>query len=140
MKQISIYLEFWEYLRAFGLKTIEIIQLKKDWNHRVLPTEFTIIETFNHVVQSIFEDAGTWFLKDSKKYSPTNDPKHDLNCAIDRMMQAIQDFDNEKIEEEFAFQWGEKTTIKDAIKQNIFHVIGHFGQLRERVGILKRNP
>ena len=55
MNQISIYIEFWEYLRAFGFKTIEIIELEKAWNHRVLPTEFTIIETFNHVIQ-IFID------------------------------------------------------------------------------------
>lgn len=140
MKQISIHIEYWDYIRDFGLKTIKIIESENAWNFRVLPSEFTIIQTFNHTNQAIFEDAGTWFLKDSKKFAPTNVPKNDFIRSIDRMKQAIQDFGNEKLDEEFTFQWGEKTTIRDAIKQNLFHAVNHFGQLRERVGISKRNP
>ncbi len=139
MKKITTYVDFWEYLRKNGLKTIQIIDSEKAWNYRNLTGEFSIIDTFNHTIQAIFEDAGSWFLKDSKKFEPTNDPKNDLNRSINRMLQAIQDFDDEKLEEEFTFQWGEKTTIKDAIKQNLFHAVGHFGQLRERVGMKKRN-
>lgn len=138
MKQISVYIDFWEYLRSYGIKTIEIIESKSAWNQKVSQTEFTINQTFNHTIQSIFEDAGTWFLKDSKKYVPSGNQKEDLCIAIERMIQAIKDFDDKKLEEEFTFQWGEKTIIKDAIKQNIFHAVGHFGQLRERIGLLKR--
>ena len=139
MKKITVYIDFWDYLRKHGLKTIQIIDSENAWDYRVSPGEFSIIETYNHAVQAIFEDAGTWFLKDSKKYIPTNNPIKDLNRSIDRMIQAIQDFDNRKLKEEFTFQWGEKTTIENAIKQNLFHAVGHFGQLRERVGIKKRN-
>ena len=139
MTEISVYIEFWEYLRIFGLKTIEKIESNNAWNYRVSQREFSVIQTFNHTIQAIFEDAGTWFLKDNKKFLPSDNPKNDLNRSIDRMIEAIQDFDSEKLSEEFTFQWGEKTIVKDAIKQNIFHAINHFGQLRERTGIFKRN-
>ncbi|MHA1953805.1 MAG: hypothetical protein ACW96U_07660 [Candidatus Heimdallarchaeaceae archaeon] len=139
MKEISVYVEFLEYLRLFGLKAIEFIESEKAWNFRLSQNEFSIIQTFQHILQAIYEDAGTWFIKDSKRFTPTDDPKDDLNRSIERMIQAIQEFDNEKLSEEFTFQWGEKTIVKDAIKQNLFHAISHFGQLRERVGISKRN-
>ena len=138
MNIISVYIEFWEYFRIFGSKTIEIIESESAWNFKVSQSEFSIIQTFDHTIKAIFEDAGTWFLKDSKKYQPSMDPKNNLNQAIDRMIEAIRNFDNKKLGEEITFQWGEQTTVKDAIKQNIFHAINHFGQLRERVGILKR--
>ncbi|NPD89271.1 MAG: hypothetical protein HGN29_11145 [Asgard group archaeon] len=140
MKEISVYIEFWEYLRSFGLKTIEIVESEDAWNYKISQTEFSIIQTFNHTNQAIFEDAGSWFLKDSKKFSPTSNQKNNLNLSIGRMISAIQNFDEKKLEEEFTFQWGDRTTIKDALKQNLFHAISHFGQIRERVGLLKRNP
>ena len=139
MNQISVYIDFWEYLRVYGSKTIEKIESENAWNYKNSENEFSIIQTFNHTLQAIFEDAGTWFLKDSKKYKSTDNQKDDLDRSIDRMIQAIKDLKDENLEEEFAFQWGEKTTTKDAIKQNMFHAVSHFGQLRERIGILQRN-
>ena len=139
MKEISIYLEFWDYLLDYGLKTIEVIESENAWNYQISPKEFSVIDTFNHAVRAVFEDAGNWFLKDSQKYASTNNPKHDLIQVIKRMKIAIQDFSKEELESKLTFQWGEETTIKDAIKQNMFHALCHFGQLRERVGIHRRN-
>ncbi|MCG3227676.1 MAG: DinB family protein [Candidatus Heimdallarchaeota archaeon] len=139
MKQISVYIEFLEYLRIFGLKTIKRIKSKDAWNYKISQTEFSIIQTLYHTIQAIYEDAGNWFLKDSKKFIKSDDPQNDLNLSIDRMIHAVQDFDEEKLSEAFTFQWGETTTVKEAIKQNIFHTVNHFGQLRERMGILERN-
>ena len=111
MKQISVYIEFLEYLRVFGLKTIEKIKSMDAWSYRVSETEFSINQTFYHTIQAIFEDAGNWFHKDSKKFSKSDDPQNDLNLSIDRMILAVQDFDEEKLSEE----------------------------LRERIGIFERN-
>jgi uncharacterized damage-inducible protein DinB len=139
MKQIFVYIEFWEYLRFYGLKTIELIESEEAWNQKLSEGEFTVLQTFNHTVKSIFEDAGTWFLKDSMKYEPSTNPKLDLSQSIDRMIQAIQGFDKKDLNQELIFQWGDKTTVKGAIRQNIFHAVSHFGQLRERVGLLRRS-
>jgi hypothetical protein len=139
MNKITVYLEFWEYLRSYGSKTIMLIDSGNAWDLKVKQTEFTIKQTFDHIIQSIFEDAGTWFLKDLKKFISTDSPKNDLNKSINRMIEAIKDFNNEDLEKNLTFQWGEETTIKDAIKQNIFHAVSHFGQLKERVGFLRRN-
>ena len=139
MSQINVFLQMLEYLRKKGLKTIEMIENENAWNFRITPKEFSVQETFLHTVKSIFEDAGNWFLCDSKSFEASNNPVEDFNKSIDRMVVAIMDFTNEKISENFIFQWGEKTTVGGAITQNIFHAAEHFSQLRHRVGISQRN-
>ena len=139
MSQINVFLQILEYLRKKGLQTIEVIENESAWNYRVAPKEFSVLETFHHTVKSIFEDAGNWFLNDTKPFKASDNPIADLNKSINRMVVAIKDFTNEKISEDFVFQWGEKTTIRGAITQNLFHAVEHFSQLRHRVGIYKRN-
>ena len=139
MSQINVFLQNLEYLRKKGLKTIEVIENENAWNYKVAPEEFSVQETFHHTVKSIFEDAGNWFLNDSKQFTVSDNPVEDLNKSINRMYEAIKDFTDEKLSEDFVFQWGEKTTIGGAIAQNIFHAVEHLSQLRHRVGIYKRN-
>ena len=139
ISQINVFLQILEYLRKKGLKTIEMIENENAWNYRVAPKEFSVLETFHHTVKAIFEDAGNWFLNDSKPFKTSDNPIVDLNKSIDRMVAAIKDFTDEKISEDFVFQWGEKTTIGEAITQNLFHAAEHFSQLRGRVGICTRN-
>lgn len=139
MGQINIYLELWEYLRHHGLKTIQVIEKANAWDYRVTPNEFSVRETFHHTVGVIFEDAGNWFLKDPTSFKPSGDPREDLNRTINRMIHAIEDFQDEDLNTEFIFQWGEKTTVAGAIRQNLFHAVGHFSQLRNWAGLYKRN-
>ena len=138
MSRILTYLKEWEYLREIGLKTIDIIDTSNSWDYRLNQNEFSVRETFRHAVQSIFEDAGNWFLDDSTRFQPSDNPSHDLLMSIDRMVDAIIDFDDDDLERSFTFPWGEKTTVEGAICQNLFHAIAHFGQIRERAGVAKR--
>jgi uncharacterized damage-inducible protein DinB len=138
MSRIDVYLEFWDYLRHHGLKTIEVVENAKAWDYRINSNEFSVRETFRHTVQAIFEDAGNWFLKDSTRFIPTTSSADDFHRAIDRMTAAIQDFSDENLSSDFTFQWGEKTTIGGAIRQNLFHAIGHFSQIRNWVGVYRR--
>ncbi|MFX1563243.1 MAG: hypothetical protein ACFFDP_08040 [Promethearchaeota archaeon] len=139
MSKIEFYRELWEYLRLDGKKTIEKIKEAKAWEYRINPAEHSVRETFYHAIQAIYEDAGNWFLKDSTRFSPSKDPLVDLDTAINQMIRAIQNFQDEELDNEFTFQWGEKTTISGAIMQNLFHAVGHFSQLRNWVGLYLRS-
>lgn len=139
MGKIQVYLELWEYLRQHGLKTIQVIEDSNAWDYRINPNEFSVRGTFRHTVQAIFEDAGNWFLKDPTRYKPSDNPIDDLNKSVDRMIHVIETFQDQHLDDEFTFQWGEKTTVAGAIRQNLFHAIGHFSQLRNWVGIYKRS-
>ncbi|NHJ31315.1 MAG: DinB family protein [Asgard group archaeon] len=138
MTKIKIYIDFWQYFKKTGYKTIAKIDEEKAWNFKVSSKEFTIRETYNHTLQAIFEDAGNWFLKESKKFNPTNVPTADLERVVNRMINAIETLNDSQLEDEFTFQWGEKTIVKEAIMQNLFHAVGHFAQLRERCGLKSR--
>ncbi len=139
MNQIDVYVELWNYLRHHGLKTIEVIENAKAWDYQIYANEYSVKSTFYHTVQSIFEDAGNWFLNDSTRFSPTDNPADDLNRAIDRMISAITNFSDEDLHSDFTFQWGEQTTIGGAIRQNLFHAVGHFSQIRNWVGVYRRS-
>ncbi len=138
MSRINVYLDLWEDLRTIGEKTIQVIDNAMGWDFRINPKEYSVYETFRHTVQAIFEDAGNWFLGDSTRFTPSNDQKADLTKAINRMKQAIANFQDHDLTREFTFQWGEKTTIGGAILQNLFHTIGHFAQIRNWVGLYQR--
>ncbi len=138
MPKIDVYLEFWEYLRHHGLKTIHVIDHADAWDFRVTPQEYRVQDTFRHTIQSIYEDAGNWFLNDPTRFTPSDNHTADLNRAINRMIHAIKSFQDEDLDREFTFQWGEKTTIGGAIRQNLFHAIGHFSQLRNWAGLRQR--
>ena len=138
MSRVLAYLREWEYLRSIGIKTIDVINSSNTWEYRLSPKEFSVRETFRHTVKAIFEDAGNWFLDDSSRFQPSEDPHHDLLRSIDRMINAIKEFQDIDLEKSFAFPWGEQTTVEGAIQQSLFHTIAHFGQLRERIGVAKR--
>lgn len=138
MSRVLAYLKEWEYLRRIGLKTIDVINASNTWEYRLKPKEFSVRETFRHTIQSIFEDAGNWFLDDSSRFQPSEDPYHDLHISVDRMINAIKEFNDTDLEKPFTFPWGERTTVENAIQQNLFHAIGHFSQLRERTGVATR--
>lgn len=138
MTRIEVYLELWDYLRHHGLKTIEVIDEAEAWDYRVNPNEHSVSETFHHTVQAIFEDAGNWFLEDSARFEPSSSPSDDLDRAVDRMTSAIRHFSDEELNSDFKFQWGETTTIEGAVRQNLFHAVGHLSQLRNWVGIYRR--
>ena len=136
--QISVYLDEWEYLRQIGIKTLKVVSNAGAWNYRFAEREFTVKDTIRHVIQAIFEDAGNWFLNESKRFEESNDSAQDLNQAVDRMILAISYLDDSDLEKEFTFPWGAETTYAGAIQQSLFHAIGHFGQIRERAGIHSR--
>ncbi|MFX0168961.1 MAG: hypothetical protein ACFE89_06310 [Candidatus Hodarchaeota archaeon] len=138
MTAIAVIVRLWEELRRHGAQTIEVIENARCWEFQVNEHEYSVRQTFNHTVQAIFEDAGNWFLNDSTRFSPSQLPKADLNRAIDRMIDAIKDFSDDKLSMAFTFQWGEHSTVEGAILQNLFHAIGHFSQLRNWVGIHRR--
>lgn len=139
MGQINVYTHLWEHLRLQGLRTINAIEKGDAWDYRVNINEFSVRETFQHTVKAIFEDAGTWFLKDSTSYQPSGTTIDDLNSAVDRMIRAIATLSDNDLSAEFTFQWGEKATVVGAIQQNLFHAVGHFSQLRNWIGIYSRN-
>ena len=139
MSRIDVYLELWDYLRKQGLQTIKVVETAEAWDFRINSNEFSVRETFRHTVQAIFEDAGNWFLKDSIRFIPTGRPVEDFNKAIDRMISAIRDFSDGDHSSSFTFQWGEKTTIGGAIRQNLFHAVGHFSQIRNWAGVYRRS-
>jgi hypothetical protein len=138
MSEVDVYLRLWATLRRNGIKTIELIDKTGGWNVRINEQEYTVQETFYHAVQAIFEDAGTWFLNDSTKFTPSKSPKADLDRAINRMIDAIREFSDKQLTTDFTFQWGEQTTVEGAIQQNLFHAVGHFSQLRNWIGISDR--
>lgn len=138
MSDVNVYLRLWELLRRNGIKTIGLIDEAGGWNVRINEQEFTVQQTFYHAVQAIFEDAGNWFLNDSTNFTPSRSPKDDLDRAINRMVDAIREFSDEQLTADFTFQWGEQTTVEGAIQQNLFHAVGHFGQLRNWIGISER--
>lgn len=138
MSDVDVLVRLWEEVRRHGMMTIEVIEVANCWEYRVNEGEYSVRATFNHTVQAIFEDAGNWFLKDSTRVSPSTSPVADLSQAIDRMISAIEDFSDERLAEEFTFQWGEETSVEGAIIQNLFHAVGHFSQLRNWVGIHQR--
>lgn len=136
--RIGIFLDEWEYLRKVGIKTIQVVDNSKAWEYRFTEKEFTIKETYRHVIQAIFEDAGNWFLNEPELFEESNNPAQDLNQAVDRMISAISKLDDSDLDKEFTFPWGVETTYAGAIQQSLFHAIGHFGQIRERAGIHSR--
>jgi uncharacterized damage-inducible protein DinB len=138
MSSVAIYIKLWNYFKKIGYKTIEKIEGSKAWNYKITSKEFTVKETFNHTLRAIFEDAGNWFLNDSLKFTPTNVPTADLERAVNRMINALESLQDSQLADEFTFPWGEKTTVQEAIMQNLSHAIGHFAQLRERSGIKNR--
>ncbi len=138
MGQIKTYNQLWEFFRLQGQRTIKIIEEANACDYRVNPNEFSVRETFRHTVKAVFEDAGNWFLKDSKAYQPSDSPVEDLTRAVERMIRAIANFSDDDLKMEFTFQWGQKTTVAGAIRQNLFHAVGHFSQLRNWVGIYSR--
>ena len=138
VNRVDVYLDEWEYLRRIGIETLEVISNAGAWNYRLAEKEFTIKETYWHVVQAIFEDAGNWFLNESERFEESNDSTQDLNQAVDRMIFAISKFDDSDLDKEFTFPWGVRATYAGAIQQSLFHAIGHFGQIRERAGIHSR--
>ncbi|MBK5112080.1 MAG: DinB family protein [Candidatus Heimdallarchaeota archaeon] len=138
MSSVATYIKLWHYFKKIGYKTIEKIESNKAWNFRLESKEFTVKETFYHTLRAIFEDAGNWFLKESLKFTPTNIPTADLERAVNRMINAIKTLNDSQLADEFTFPWGEKSTIEEALMQNLYHAIGHFAQLRERCGIKSR--
>jgi hypothetical protein len=136
--QIAVYKQLWEDVLRHGLKTIEIIEEEAAWEVRTFPQEYSVRETFHHIVQAIYEDAGRWFMDEFSKYKASGIPSDDLTRAVNRMVNAFEKFNDEELNNEITFQWGEKTTVAGAIQQNLFHAIGHFSQLRNWVGIAKR--
>ena len=138
MTTITTYIRFWHSFKKIGYKTIEKIDSSKAWNFRLNSKEFTVKETFNHILRAIFEDAGNWFLNEPLKFTPTNVPTADLERAVNRMINAIESMKESQLDDEFTFRWGEKATVEEAIIQNLYHAVGHFAQLRERSGIKSR--
>jgi hypothetical protein len=139
LSKIDAYLELFDYLRHHGLQTIEVVDRADAWDYRINSNEYSARETFLHAVQAVFEDAGNWFLNDPTRFRPTDNPAKDLHRAVDRMISAIQGFSDADLEAPFVFQWGETTTIGGAIRQNLFHAVGHFSQIRNWAGILSRS-
>jgi len=137
--QIAVYRQLWEYCLQQGLKTVSIIEEEDAWDFRIFPREHSVRETFNHVVKAIQEDAGRWFMDEIIKYIPSGVPSNDLTRAINHMINAFDELDDEKLGNELTFQWEEKTTIAGVLQQCLFHAVGHFSQIRNWVGISKRN-
>ncbi len=138
MSKIDVYINLWNYLQEIGEKTIKIIEREEAWDYRINQNEFTVLETFNHTLRTIFEDAGNWFLKETIKFQATDKHIDDLEKAVFRMIKAIRTLKDSHLNETFKFQWGEESTMEGAIQQNLYHAIGHFAQLRERSGIKMR--
>ncbi|MHA2246358.1 MAG: hypothetical protein ACXADY_15565 [Candidatus Hodarchaeales archaeon] len=136
--QIIVYKQLWEYLLQHGMRTIEIIDEEEGWEFRIFPQEYSVKETFYHTIQAIYEDANRWFLDTFSKFIPTGNPSKDLIVAINHMITAFEKLTDEELSNGMTFQWGEKTTISGAIQQNLFHAVGHFSQLRNWIGIMKR--
>ncbi|MGC9779287.1 MAG: hypothetical protein HZR80_08605 [Candidatus Heimdallarchaeota archaeon] len=138
MSKIDVYINLWNYLQEIGEKTIKIIEREEAWDYRINQNEFTVLETFNHTLRTIFEDAGNWLLKETIKFQATDKHIDDLEKAVFRMIKAIRTLTDSHLNETFKFQWGEESTMEGAIQQNLYHAIGHFAQLRERSGIKMR--
>ena len=138
MKESEVHIDAWLHVKRIGMKTIQLIDKANAWDFRLNEGEFAVRDTIRHTIQAIYEDAGNWFLGDGKSYVSTENLQADLETAIDRMISAIQDFDDTRLSAEFTTQWGERMTVRAAIRQNMFHTLEHFAQVRERVGVMKR--
>jgi uncharacterized damage-inducible protein DinB len=138
MSRVQVYIKEWEYLRRIAHRTIEIVDKAKAWEYRLAPTEFTVNDTFIHLTRALFEDAGNWYLDDSTSFISTGNPNSDIDRSIDRMIEAMNRFEDADLDREFTFPWGVHTTIEGSIQQTMFHAVGHLAQLRERAGIYSR--
>jgi uncharacterized damage-inducible protein DinB len=138
LNRMQTYIKEWEYLRRIAHQTIEIIDKAKAWDFRLAPAEFTVKDTFIHLTRALFEDAGNWYLGDSEKFVSTGNPTSDIDRAINRMIEAMNHFDDADLDRDFTFPWGFPTTIEGSIHQTMFHAIGHLAQLRERAGVYSR--
>lgn len=139
MDEIQTYVFLWEYLREIGLRTISIIDNARAWDYRLKETEFSVFETFYHAIQAIYEDSYRWFRGEIRKFEKTGDHSADLNTCIDEMIYPIRNMTVEDLATDMTFQWGEDTTYRRAIVQNLFHAVGHFSQLRNWVGVKARS-
>jgi hypothetical protein len=139
MSRIDVYIQLWNSLRHQGFRTIDLIEKEKKWEYRVTPHEFCIRDTFYHIARSIYEDAGNLVSGPLEIYRPIDDPYEDFNRCINRMIHIIMQFNDKDLDKKIKFQWGEKMTLAEAIHQRIFHAVGHLSQLRNWVGISKRN-
>ncbi len=135
MPEIDVYIREWNHVRMYTEKTIELINQANAWDYRLTPNEFNVVDTFYHTIQAIFEDAGNSFDEEPEKFQKTDSPVDDVHRSIDRMIQAIEDYSDEKLAERFVFPWGRETTLAGAIEQILFHTVGHLAQIRERVGV-----
>jgi uncharacterized damage-inducible protein DinB len=138
MSRIQVYLNEWEYLRKIAQRTIEIVDKTEAWDYRLAPSEFTVHNTFIHLTRALFEDAGNWYLHDSTSFVSTGNPRSDIDQSIDRMVKAMLTINDDDLDRDFTFPWGESTTIERSIQQTMFHAIGHLAQLRERAGVCSR--
>ena len=139
MDEIETYVFLWEYLREIGIVTISVIDNAQAWDYRLKETEFSVSETFYHAIQAIYEDSYRWFRGEIQKFEKTGDQSADLNACIDEMINSIRKMAIEDLDTEMTFQWGEETTFRRAMVQNLFHVVGHFSQLRNWVGVKARS-
>lgn len=139
MDEIETYVFLWEHLREIGLGTISVIDNAQGWDYRLKETEFSVSETFYHAIQAIYEDSYRWFRGEIRKFEKTGVHSADLNACIDEMLNSIINMTTEDLDTEMTFQWGEETTYRRAIVQNLFHAVGHFSQLRNWVGVKARS-
>jgi hypothetical protein len=138
VRESEVHIDAWNFVRRIGKKTLQLVSDADAWDFRLNAREFSVQETLKHTFQAIYEDAGNWFLEDGKSYKATENLQDDLDTAIDRMIGAIQELDDTRLSTEFTTQWGERMTVRAAIRQNMFHTVEHLAQVRERVGVLKR--
>ena len=139
MDEIETYVFLWEYLREIGLRTISLIDNVQAWDFRLKDKEFSVSETFYHAIQAIYEDSYRWFRGVTRKFEKTGDHSTDLNACIDEMIYSLRKMVLEDLDTDMTFQWGEKTTYRKAIIQNLYHAVGHFSQLRNWVGVKARS-
>ena len=50
MTTITTYIKLWHYFKKIGYKTIEEIDSSKAWNFKLNSKEFTVKETFYHIL------------------------------------------------------------------------------------------
>ena len=136
--RVSTYIKEWEYLRKIAHRTIEIVDKADAWDFKLAPTEFSVKDTFIHLTRALFEDAVNWYLDQSVSFVWSNNPNSDIDQAIDKMIEAMNSFEDANLDEDFTFPWGTPTSIEGSIQQTMFHAIGHLGQLRERAGVCSR--
>jgi len=138
MDEVETYVFLWEYLREIGLGTISVVDNAQAWDYRLGEGEFSVAETFHHAIQAVYEDSHRWFRGEIRRFAKTGDHIADLNACVDEMIESIRNMIVEDMDTEMAYQWGEETTYRKAIAQNLFHAIGHFSQLRNWAGVKAR--